>query len=233
MKLKLTAVFEQVPEGYIGYVEELPGANTQAGYPRRSPRQPAGGGRTRPRRPSRVGRRTARQPPGHSRASPHHGVKRTEPVRHLEAQGCRLLREGAKHSVYVNRATGKATSVSRRHAGAQLTLVDLPGTAAVLNVGADLWPSQSVHAHSFERVCSTGAVRATNERLGRKAPTTTSTIWIGGLACGSRMTTPQEGDEATLQAVRPTSTCRISPFGYTGFKGSTPVTRGHGTLPRG
>jgi predicted RNase H-like HicB family nuclease len=31
MKLQLTAVFEQVPEGYIGYVEELPGANTQAG----------------------------------------------------------------------------------------------------------------------------------------------------------------------------------------------------------
>jgi predicted RNase H-like HicB family nuclease len=30
MKLKLTAVFEEVPEGYIGYVEELPGANTQA-----------------------------------------------------------------------------------------------------------------------------------------------------------------------------------------------------------
>lgn len=30
MELKLTAVFEQVPEGYIGYVEELPGANTQS-----------------------------------------------------------------------------------------------------------------------------------------------------------------------------------------------------------
>jgi predicted RNase H-like HicB family nuclease len=29
MELKLTAVFEQVPEGYIAYVEELPGANTQ------------------------------------------------------------------------------------------------------------------------------------------------------------------------------------------------------------
>lgn len=29
MKLQLTAVFEQVPEGYVGYVEELPGANTQ------------------------------------------------------------------------------------------------------------------------------------------------------------------------------------------------------------
>jgi predicted RNase H-like HicB family nuclease len=29
MKMQFTAVFEQVPEGYIGYVEELPGANTQ------------------------------------------------------------------------------------------------------------------------------------------------------------------------------------------------------------
>jgi len=26
---QLTAVFEKVPEGYIGFVEELPGANTQ------------------------------------------------------------------------------------------------------------------------------------------------------------------------------------------------------------
>jgi predicted RNase H-like HicB family nuclease len=29
MDLRLTAVFEKVPEGYIGFVEELPGANTQ------------------------------------------------------------------------------------------------------------------------------------------------------------------------------------------------------------
>lgn len=29
MKLKFTAVFQKVPEGYIGFVEELPGANTQ------------------------------------------------------------------------------------------------------------------------------------------------------------------------------------------------------------
>jgi len=29
MALKLTAVFRQVPEGYIAFVEELPGANTQ------------------------------------------------------------------------------------------------------------------------------------------------------------------------------------------------------------
>ena len=29
MKFTLNAVFQKVPEGYIGYVEELPGANTQ------------------------------------------------------------------------------------------------------------------------------------------------------------------------------------------------------------
>lgn len=30
MQVKLTAVFQEVPEGYIGFVEEFPGANTQA-----------------------------------------------------------------------------------------------------------------------------------------------------------------------------------------------------------
>lgn len=29
MSLELTAVFREVPEGYIAFVEELPGANTQ------------------------------------------------------------------------------------------------------------------------------------------------------------------------------------------------------------
>jgi predicted RNase H-like HicB family nuclease len=30
LNLKLTAVYRKVPEGYIGFVSELPGANTQA-----------------------------------------------------------------------------------------------------------------------------------------------------------------------------------------------------------
>ena len=30
MQVHFTAVFRQVPEGYIAFVEELPGANTQA-----------------------------------------------------------------------------------------------------------------------------------------------------------------------------------------------------------
>jgi predicted RNase H-like HicB family nuclease len=29
MEIKLTAVFQKVHDGYIGFVEELPGANTQ------------------------------------------------------------------------------------------------------------------------------------------------------------------------------------------------------------
>ena len=29
MDVNLTAVFQKVPQGYIGFVEELPGANTQ------------------------------------------------------------------------------------------------------------------------------------------------------------------------------------------------------------
>lgn len=29
MRVTLTAVFERVPDGFIAYVEELPGANTQ------------------------------------------------------------------------------------------------------------------------------------------------------------------------------------------------------------
>lgn len=29
MTMTLTAVFEKVPEGYIAFIEELPGANTQ------------------------------------------------------------------------------------------------------------------------------------------------------------------------------------------------------------
>ena len=40
-------------------------------------------------------------------------MKRSDLVRHLEAHGCRLLREGARHSIFVNRVAGKATTVPR------------------------------------------------------------------------------------------------------------------------
>jgi mRNA interferase HicA len=41
-------------------------------------------------------------------------VKRVDLVRHLEQQGCELLREGANHSVFVNRAA-RTTSTVPRH----------------------------------------------------------------------------------------------------------------------
>ena len=40
-------------------------------------------------------------------------MKRVDLVRHLAAHGCELLREGANHSVYVNRKARKASAVPR------------------------------------------------------------------------------------------------------------------------
>jgi len=40
-------------------------------------------------------------------------MKRLNLIRHLERHGCELLREGRKHSVYVNRAAQKTTAVPR------------------------------------------------------------------------------------------------------------------------
>jgi predicted RNA binding protein YcfA (HicA-like mRNA interferase family) len=41
-------------------------------------------------------------------------MKRRDLISHLEAHGCRLLREGGRHSNYVNPATN-ATSAVPRH----------------------------------------------------------------------------------------------------------------------
>ena len=40
-------------------------------------------------------------------------MKRTDLIRHLEQHGCAFLREGGRHSVYVNRRSGKASTVPR------------------------------------------------------------------------------------------------------------------------
>lgn len=41
-------------------------------------------------------------------------MKRRDLIHHLEAQGCRLLRQGGRHSIYVNPTTN-ATSAVPRH----------------------------------------------------------------------------------------------------------------------
>ncbi len=40
-------------------------------------------------------------------------MKRLDLIRHLEQHGCAFLREGAKHSVYVNRAKQKSSTIPR------------------------------------------------------------------------------------------------------------------------
>jgi hypothetical protein len=40
-------------------------------------------------------------------------VKRRALVRHLEEHGCELLREGANHSIFVNRAARKTSALPR------------------------------------------------------------------------------------------------------------------------
>ena len=40
-------------------------------------------------------------------------MKRLELIRHLDAHGCRLLREGGNHTVYLNPEARKVTTVPR------------------------------------------------------------------------------------------------------------------------
>ncbi|MGH8582485.1 MAG: type II toxin-antitoxin system HicA family toxin [Gammaproteobacteria bacterium] len=40
-------------------------------------------------------------------------MKRLDLLRYIKEHDCTLLREGAKHSVYINRVTRKATTVPR------------------------------------------------------------------------------------------------------------------------
>jgi len=40
-------------------------------------------------------------------------VKRRNLIQHLESHGCELLREGSRHSVFVNRRSRKSSTVPR------------------------------------------------------------------------------------------------------------------------
>lgn len=40
-------------------------------------------------------------------------MKRKDLIRHLEQHGCELLREGGKHTVYVNRPANRTSTVPR------------------------------------------------------------------------------------------------------------------------
>ncbi len=40
-------------------------------------------------------------------------MKRVDLVRHLETHGCEFLREGGRHTIYVNRDAQRSTSIPR------------------------------------------------------------------------------------------------------------------------
>ena len=40
-------------------------------------------------------------------------VKRRELMRHLEIHGCEFLREGGRHTIYVNRVARKSSAIPR------------------------------------------------------------------------------------------------------------------------
>jgi predicted RNA binding protein YcfA (HicA-like mRNA interferase family) len=40
-------------------------------------------------------------------------MKRRDLIRHLEANGCELLREGGNHTIYVNRTDLKSSAIPR------------------------------------------------------------------------------------------------------------------------
>jgi len=40
-------------------------------------------------------------------------MNRGDLIRHLESHGCYLLREGGKHSIYINPANNQTTSIPR------------------------------------------------------------------------------------------------------------------------
>ena len=50
-------------------------------------------------------------------------MKRVDLIRHLEANGCTLLREGARHSVYYNPAVQRTSTIPRDREVKNLTAI--------------------------------------------------------------------------------------------------------------
>ncbi|MEO6331238.1 MAG: type II toxin-antitoxin system HicA family toxin [Gemmatimonadaceae bacterium] len=52
-------------------------------------------------------------------------MRRADLIKHLERQGCRLLREGGKHSVYYNAATQRTSTIPRHREINNRTAVEI------------------------------------------------------------------------------------------------------------
>jgi mRNA interferase HicA len=58
-------------------------------------------------------------------------MKRLDLIRHLEKDGCELLREGGNHAIYVNRAAKKVSSVPRHREIIEFTVIKICKDLAV------------------------------------------------------------------------------------------------------
>ena len=110
--LDLTAVYRKVPEGYIGFIEKLPGANTQG----RTLDEVRSNLREAAELILEANRDLARQNMDEAdrdprAASDRRRVKRRDLIGHLEQQGCRFLREGSSHTLYINPKQRKVTTI--------------------------------------------------------------------------------------------------------------------------
>jgi predicted RNase H-like HicB family nuclease len=125
MDVQFTAVFRRVPEGFIGFVEELPGANTQGATLEEA----------------RANLEEA--------AELILGAKRTlleeelegavHLIRHIEQHRCELLRVGGNHSVYVNRTARKTSTVPRhREVNGLPRAEDLPRSRGARTVAPNM-----------------------------------------------------------------------------------------------
>ncbi len=116
MQLKFTAVCEEAPKheagGYVASAEELPGATTsgetleEAGENLRDAIERLLEANRELSRETQYGHRVIH---GEIAVS----VPRNEPISLLREYGCELLREGAKHSLDVNRASHKTSTMPR------------------------------------------------------------------------------------------------------------------------
>ena len=109
--MELTAVFIQVPEGHVAFVEEKPGANTQGATleeARENLREAVAmvleANRELSER-SLTGQTVTKEPFVLC------AVKRLDLIRHLESHGCHLLHDSGKHSDYVNPVNNQVSAV--------------------------------------------------------------------------------------------------------------------------
>ncbi len=87
--MSFTAVFQKIPKGYIGFVEELPGANTQGD--------------------------TIEETRENLNEAVQLVLEANRQLTEEEIAGQDVIREGRKHTVFVNRIKRKSSTVPRHN----------------------------------------------------------------------------------------------------------------------